>query len=248
MDRQPSEDAASAQHRESEDATALESAGSPSVDMAEALELRGTAKLAAEESLPLAASPIGAEEQIESSKQSDSAEILQENASFVAYFMKNFDELQSQGYEQNKNQILLGILEALKAIKQYEYQGKDPELAQQVVEQELKRRVLSNEVVFGRLKKLILLRERERSTRENSIKILKKLVKFDKQACVLLLALKVEVLISFILEREYKHAQVLKEREQSFKLILAWLEHDPATFPYLLGQTVATIARNPEDS
>lgn len=117
-----------------------------------------------------------------------------------------------------------------------------------MVEQELKRRVLSNEVVFGRLKKLILLRERERSTRENSIKILKKLVKFDKQACVLLLALKVEVLISFILEREYKHAQVLKEREQSFKLILAWLEHDPATFPYLLGQTVATIARNAEDT
>lgn len=44
-----------------------------------------------------------------------------------------------------------------------------------------------------------------------------------------------EVFISFILEREYKHAQVLKEREQSFKLILAWLDRDPASFPYLLA-------------
>ena len=60
--------------------------------------------------------------------------------------------------------------------------------------------------------------------------------------------LKLEVFISFILEREYKHSQVLKERLQCFKLIYAWLEKDPATFPYIFGQTIASIAKNPEDS
>lgn len=112
------------QHRESDDASAHLSVGSPDLpDLPEALDTLRTARLPAEESL---AQPIGAEGsgQIESpaeaSKQSDSA-ILQENAAFIAYFMKNFDELQSQGYENNKNQILLGILEALNTIKQYEF-------------------------------------------------------------------------------------------------------------------------------
>lgn len=27
-----------------------------------------------------------------------------------------------------------------------------------------------------------------------------------------------------------------------------WLERDPNSFPYLLGQTIASIAKNPEDS
>jgi len=64
----------------------------------------------------------------------------------------------------------------------------------------------------------------------------------------MLFKLKLEVFISFILEREYKHAQVLKERLQCFKLIYAWLEKDPKTLPYIFGQTIASIAKNPEDS
>lgn len=55
------------------------------------------------------------------------------------------------------------------------------------------------------------------------------------------------MLTSFILEREYRHAQVAKERLQCFKLILAWLQRSPETFPYLLAQTMASIAKNPED-
>jgi hypothetical protein len=34
---------------------------------------------------------------------------------------------------------------------------------------------------------------------------------------------------------------------QCFKLIVAWMEKDKDTFPYLFGQTLASIAKNPED-
>jgi len=111
----------------------------------------------------------------------------------------------------------------------------------------IKKRIIEDEQIISRLKKLILLRDRDRSTRENSVKIIKKLVKFTKKVCKILLDLKIEVFTSFILEREYRHQQVVKERLQCFKLIQVWLERDPESFPFLLGQTVASIAKNPED-
>lgn len=112
----------------------------------------------------------------------------------------------------------------------------------------LKKNIIENKLIFERTKHLILLRERDRSTRENSVRILKKLVRFTKQSCKILLDLKVDVFVSFILEREYKHAQVIKERTQCFKLMECWLAKDPDSFPYLLGQTIASIAKNPEDA
>ena len=104
-----------------------------------------------------------------------------------------------------------------------------------LVKREIKDKILGDETIFARLKSLLLLRERDRTTRENSFKILKRLVKFSKKTCKILLELKMEVFVSFILEREFRHAQVIKERMQCFKLVLAWLEKDKATFPYLLG-------------
>ena len=65
---------------------------------------------------------------------------------------------------------------------------------------------MADETLFQRLKKLILLREKDRSTRENSIKIFKNFIKFTSSCCKILLELKLEVFISFILEREYKHS------------------------------------------
>mmetsp|Transcript_35775 Transcript_35775/g.54790 ORF Transcript_35775/g.54790 Transcript_35775/m.54790 type:complete len:133 (+) Transcript_35775:342-740(+) len=131
-------------------------------------------------------------------------------------------------------------------MKAYKTQEIDEE-SEKTVRKELKQWILEDENIFSRLKKLILLRERDRSTRENSIKILKKLIRFSKKTCDILLAMKMDVFICFILEREYKHTQVVKERLQCFKLIMAWLERQPSTFPYIFGQTIASIARNPED-
>ena len=111
----------------------------------------------------------------------------------------------------------------------------------------MKERIINDQNIFNRLKKLVLLRERDRRPRENAIKILKKFIKFSKKSCKIILSLKLDIIVSFILEREYKHSQVMKERLQCFKLITAWLEKDPDTLPYLFGQTVASIARNPDD-
>ena len=77
---------------------------------------------------------------------------------------------------------------------------------------------------------------------------MKKILKFTKKTTAILLSLKIEVFISFILEREYRHAQVLKERLQCFKLIKAWLDRTPKSFPFLFAQTIASIAKNPEDT
>lgn len=94
----------------------------------------------------------------------------------------------------------------MKTFKNFEFGGKDPEETKKVVKGEIKTRILNDEEIFHRLKKLILLRERDRTTRENSVKIVKKLIKFTKKSCKILLDVKMEVFISFILEREYKHA------------------------------------------
>jgi len=71
---------------------------------------------------------------------------------------------------------------------------------------------MEDDQLFTRLKKLILLRERDRTTRENSVKILKKLIRFTKATCKIALKYKFDVILSFILEREFKHPSVLKER------------------------------------
>ena len=150
--------------------------------------------------------------------------------------MGPFNQLiENPEYEVKKQPILLGILESLKSFKNYDFEGENPARIKKLVKKEIKNKVLNNETLFCRLKSLLLLRERDRTTRENSFKILKRLVKFSKKTCKILLELKMEVFVSFILEREFRHAQVIKERMQCFKLLLAWLQKDKASFPYLLG-------------
>lgn len=150
-----------------------------------------------------------------------------------------------EDFQEKKQVILQNLINAFKTFKKFQFNSEE---SRKIVKRELKKRILQDENIFTRLKLLILLRDRDRSTREYSIKVLKKLINFSKKCCQMLFKLKLEIFISFILEREYKHAQVLKERLQCFKLIKAWLERDPKTLPYIFGQTVASISKNPEDS
>lgn len=73
--------------------------------------------------------------------------------------------------------------------------------------------MINEENIYLRLKKLILLRDKDRTARENSIKLLKKFISFSKKCIDNIFKLKFEVFVSFILEREYKHAQVENERK-----------------------------------
>ena len=51
----------------------------------------------------------------------------------------------------------------------------------------------------------------------------------------------------FILEREFKSSAVAKERAQCFKLMKAWLNFCPDTFPLLFAQSVLSLVRNEEE-
>lgn len=108
---------------------------------------------------------------------------MQTNENFILYFLKPFQQLGQNDYEHKKQTILLGILEAFKTFKNFQFQGSDPEQVKKVVKQHIKSKILDEDAVFNRLKSLILLRDRDRSTRENAVKIMKKLIKFTKKAC-----------------------------------------------------------------
>lgn len=63
------------------------------------------------------------------------------------------------------------------------------------------------------LKEVILVRQRDRAIRELSIRAIKRLFKIaGKSVTPLLQKLKIQVFISFILEREFKSSAVAKER------------------------------------
>jgi hypothetical protein len=76
--------------------------------------------------------------------------------------------------------VIGDILDTLKTFDSIDFGGKD---SKKIVKLVLKDRILQDEEIFIRFKKLILLRDRDRSTRENSVKVLKKLIKFSKKAC-----------------------------------------------------------------
>ena len=135
----------------------------------------------------------------------------------------------------------------MNAFKKFKHTEFESSKARKIVKKQIKNRIVNEENIYLRLKKLILLREKDRTTRENSIKLLKKIICFSKKSIQNIIKLKIEVFISFILEREYKHVQVENERKQCFKFIQAWLEKDNKTFPYIFGQSIASIAKNPED-
>jgi hypothetical protein len=71
-------------------------------------------------------------------------------------------------------------------VKKYDF-GEDL-VSRKLVRRKMKERVVGDESIFSRLKILLLLRERDRTTRENSIKVIKKLLKFTKKITSILLA------------------------------------------------------------
>lgn len=58
---------------------------------------------------------------------------------------------------------------------------------------------------------------------------------------------KIHVLISFLIEREFKSNNVAKERMACLKFINAWMQYSPSSFPLIFGQILVSMARNVED-
>ena len=79
------------------------------------------------------------------------------------------------------------------------------------------------------------MRERDRSFRESCIRALKKVMKISKKFCIMMRKLKIHFLISFMIEREFKSNNVVRERVQSLKFINAWMTVSPDTFPLVFG-------------
>lgn len=90
--------------------------------------------------------------------------------------------------------------------------------------------------LFEILKEIILVRQRDRSLREYSLRAVKRLFKITG-LCVaqMLYKIKIHIVVCFILEREFKSNAVAKERLQCFKLMSAWLQVDPDSFPILFA-------------
>jgi hypothetical protein len=97
------------------------------------------------------------------------------------------------------------------------------------------------------LKEIFLLRQRDRSIRESAIKALKILLKLNPKLTVIMRKFKMQVLITFIIEREFKNNAVAKERLQCFKFMKAWLFNSADNFPIFFAQAIVGIVRNEEE-
>jgi hypothetical protein len=126
--------------------------------------------------------------------------------SFLTEDLKKFD--------QHKSTLLLDFLQVMKKFKYRILQdGFGSENDLRVVREAMEAKLFDFDEksinIFKRCKSLIIIRQSDRTLRENAVKLLKKLINFSPDnTCRELLALKLEVFVSFILEREYKHVQV----------------------------------------
>jgi uncharacterized pyridoxamine 5'-phosphate oxidase family protein len=93
----------------------------------------------------------------------------------------------------------------------------------------------ANDSLVRMLKEIMLVRQRDRSIREQSIRAAKILLKVNPSLSPIFKFYKFHVFISFILEREFKNNMVAKERQQCFKFMKAWLFNSPKTFPLLFA-------------
>lgn len=102
--------------------------------------------------------------------------------------------------------------------------------------------------LYPKFRKMLLLRERDRTLRETCIRVLKKILKVSKKIAPVMKQEKIHVVIGFFIEREFKSTTVAKERYQGLKFINAWQEKSPKTFPLIFGQILVSIAKNIEDT
>jgi len=105
-----------------------------------------------------------------------------------------------------------------------------------------------NREIYIKFRKLLLLRERDRSLRESCIRALKKILKISKKIASVMKERKIHILIGFLIEREFKSSYVSKERLQCLKFINAWLAMSPSNFPILFAQILVSISKNIEDT
>lgn len=110
------------------------------------------------------------------------------------------------------------------------------------------KKVFLQRAIYPKLRKILLLRERDRTLRETCVRILKKILKITKKVAPMLREEKIHVVIGFFIEREFKSPTVAKERMQCLKFINAWQEKSPETFPLIFGQILVSIAKNHEDT
>jgi len=78
---------------------------------------------------------------------------------------------------------------------------------------ELEKNEKNGEKLLDILKEIILVRQRDRVIRENTIRAVKRLIKIaGKPVTKICYNLKMHIFITFILEREFKSSAVAKER------------------------------------
>lgn len=97
------------------------------------------------------------------------------------------------------------------------------------------KKVFMNKDIYNKFRKLVLIRERDRSLRESCIRALKKIIKISKKIAPIMKERKIHIVISFIIEREFKSTNVARERMQCLKFILAWMNVSPDTFPLIFS-------------
>ena len=72
--------------------------------------------------------------------------------------------------------------------------------------------MFTNKELYNKFRKLLLLRERDRSLRESCIRALKKIIKISKAIAPAMKEKKLHIIIGFLIEREFKSSNVAKER------------------------------------
>lgn len=92
-----------------------------------------------------------------------------------------------------------------------------------------------NKELYTKFRKLLLLRERDRSLRESCIKSLKKILKISKKIGPVIKEKKIHIIICFLIEREFKSTNVIKERVQSLKFINTWVQVSPNSYPLIFA-------------
>jgi septum formation topological specificity factor MinE len=97
------------------------------------------------------------------------------------------------------------------------------------------KKVFMQRAIYPKFRKILLLRERDRTLRETCVRILKKILKITKKVTPIMKEEKIHIVIGFFIEREFKSATVAKERLQCIKFINAWQEKCPETYPLIFG-------------
>jgi hypothetical protein len=73
-------------------------------------------------------------------------------------------------------------------------------------------KIFLNSRVFAKIRSLMLQREKDRAFRESVIRVLKRILKRSVKSIEFIKEKKIHVLISFIIEREFKSLPVQRER------------------------------------